>query len=168
MVKIKYIFIALAVIAVIGFFWWLSRRKNISFDFNMGGDLSNILSSVQGRYAQRSTDKGIGVYVDVPLTTIITNKGAGKTILESIMGSISYNGEAILQTKANSPTLQRVEVEGKSIKQITDTVQVLVNPASIKFLTQLVQGKKPLVKYNFSTVIFGKPQAFTNQTEINK
>lgn len=167
MVKTKYILIAMGVIALLVFAWWMSRRKNLSFDFNLGGNLSGILNSVQGKYADPEA-KGIGFYLDVPLTTIITNKGAAATVLNNVLGSISYNGEAIIQTKADSAVLSNVTIPGKTSTPVTDSVQLLINPASINFLTQLVQGKKPAIKYNFGTTILGKPYQFTNKSTINK
>ena len=168
MIKIKYILIVVAIIGLALFLYWLfTRKKSISFDFNMDGNVSDILGLLQNRYAQRGTDKA-GLYFDIPLTTIVKNASAGKVVMENIMGSVSYNGEPVLQTKANSPALQNVEVAGKSAKSITDSVQVLVNLSTIKFFQELVKGNKPKVLYNFSSVIFGKPKNFTNQTTINK
>lgn len=164
----KYWLAILLIIAILLFVLWFTRRKNISFDFNMAGNFSSILSNLTGRYAKSGTEKGIGVYFDVPLTTIIKNDNAAAIVLKNIIGFISYNGEAIMQTRAESTILQDVQVPGKTSKSVTDAVQVLINPSSIKFFTELVKGKKPQVLYNFNTTIFGKPQSFTNRTQINK
>lgn len=167
MVKIKYIFLALAIIAVVAFIIIMWRRKSLSFDFELGGNLADLLSQAQGRYAAAGTQKGIGVYVDVPLTTTINNEKAAKTVLENLMGSLSYNGEQVIQTNSGSANLARVEVPGNSSKTITESVQVLINPSSIKLLTELVKGNKPSVKYNFGATVFGKPYNFTNKSIIN-
>lgn len=167
MVKWSYIIIALLVIGVLGALYIMSRKKAISFDFDLGGNLQNLLGEIQGRYSNPLT-RGAGFYLDVPLTTIIKNKGAAATTLQNILGSISYEGESILQTKADSSVLQNVTVPGRSSTPVTDSVQLLINPSSLKFLRELVQGKKPVVKYNFATTILGKPYQFTNTSTINK
>lgn len=166
MVKTKYILIIVLLIGLALFLFWLFTRnkKNIDFDFNVGGNAADILSQLHSRYAQ----KGIGLYFDVPVTTIVKNNSPAKVVLENIMGSVSYNGEPVLQTKANSAALQNMEVSGKSQKSVTDYLQVLVNLSTIKFFTELVKGNKPKVIYNFTSTIFGKPQSFTNSTTINK
>ncbi len=162
----KYGINLLLIIVLIILALWYTRRKNIAFDFNVGGNISNLLSSLQTRYAEPSTAKGFGLYLEVPLTTTITNNSAAQVVLENIMGSISYSGEPIFQTKVNSQVLNNVPVAAKSSKPVTDSVQVLINPSSIKFFSELVKGNKPSVKYNFNTTILGKPQTFTNITTI--
>lgn len=167
MVNIKYIILALAVIAVLAFIFFMSRRKNISFDFELGGNIADLLGQLQNRSAASGTQKGIGLYIDVPLTTTINNEKAAKTVLENLMGSLSYDGEQIIQTNAGSPNLARVEIPGKDSKTITENVQVLVNGASIKLVTELLKGNKPSIKYNFGASVFGKPYSFTNKSIIN-
>ena len=166
MISWKTLLIVVAVLATLIALYIWSRRKSLAFDFDLGGNLQNLLGQVIGRYSDPN-NRGAGIYLDVPLTTIIKNKGRAATILSNILGSISYNGESIMQTKADSSVLQNVAVAGRSSVPVTDTVQLLVNPSSIKFLTELVQGKKPVVKYNFATTISGKPYQFTNTSTIN-
>lgn len=168
MKTIHYILIASAILLIAGAFILYNKlKKNISFDFNVAGNAADILGLLESRYAQRGTEKA-GIYFDVPLTTIVKNNSASKIVLENIMGSISYDGEPILQTKANSAALQTVEVGKKSEKSITDNVQLLINKATINFFKELIKGNKPKVLYNFSSIIFGKPKNFTNQTTINQ
>lgn len=166
MVNFKYILLALAVIAAgIGLYIW-SRKRSLSFDFDLGGNIQNLLGNMQTQYNNPAT-RGAGIYIDVPLTTIIKNKKAAATVLSNILGSLSYDGQAIIQTKADSNVLRNVTVPGNTSVPVTDAVQLLINPSSIKFVSQLVQGKKPLVKYNFATTILGKPYQFTNSTPVN-
>lgn len=173
MINWKYIVLIVAIIGVLAFLLIWNRRKSLSFDFDLGGNIANILNGVQGRYAMEQARinsdaaRGLGFYVDVPLTTIIKNNKAGATVLKNIIGSLSYNGEPIIQTKADSQVLQNVAVAGRGSTPITDNVQLLVNPSSIKFLTELVQGKKPKVNYNFATTIAGKPYSFTNVSQVD-
>lgn len=167
MVNWKYIALAAIALGIIIFAIVMYRRRSISFDFDLGGNFQNLLGILQNRYADPNT-RGAGIYLDVPLTTIIKNKNAAATTLQNILGSISYDGEAIMQTNANSTVLDNVTVPGRSSTPVTDSVQLLINPSSIKFVSELVQGKKPLIKYNFASTIFGKPYQFTNTSTINK
>lgn len=139
-------------------------KKSISFDFNLGGDVSGILDLLQGFRAQNKS----GIYFDIPLTTIIKNNGAAKVLLQSIAGTVSYNGQSILQTKPNSTALAAVEIAKKSSQSVSDNVQLLVNDSTIKFFTELFKGNKPKVAYNFSSLVGGKLKTFSNSTTINK
>lgn len=166
MVNLKYLLLALALIAAgIGLYIW-SRKRSLSFDFDLGGNIQNLLGNMQAQYNNPAT-RGAGIYVDVPLTTIIKNKNAATTVLSNILGSLSYDGKAIIQTKADSNVLQNVTVPGRGSVPVTDAVQLLINPSSIKFVSELVKGNKPLVKYNFATTILGKPYQFTNNVLVN-
>lgn len=165
MISLKSILITVAILSGLGFLYYLSRRKSISFDFDLGGNLENILGLAEGRMADPNA-KG-GIYIDVPMTTIIKNNKAAATTLSNIIGSISYNGESIIQTNADSTVLQNVTVPGKTSQPITDSVQLRINTSSIKFLKELIQKKKPVIKYNFATTISGKPYSFTNTSTIN-
>lgn len=165
----KYGLITLLIIAAATglFFLWFNRKKDVSFDFAVGGNAANLLSNLQNRYAQGGAERA-GIYLDVPLTTTVNNQKAGAIVMQNLMGAISYDNETILQTKSDSAALQTVTVPAKGKKSITDSVQVLINGSTIKFFSELVKGNKPKIKYNFNTVIFGKPEQFTNQTTINK
>lgn len=163
----KYWIAILIVVAVIIAAILIIRRyrTSISFDFSLGGNLESILSNITGRF-QDANARGIGFYIDVPLTTIIKNNNAASIVLKNIAGTISYNGESIIQTQPNSASLQEVVVEGRSSFPITDNVKFLVNASTIKFITDLIKGEKPAIKYNFSTLLFGKPTTLTNITTI--
>lgn len=169
MKPIYIILIVVAALAVGGVLLYKMLKKNISFDFNVAGNASDILGLLQSRYgvAQRSGNK-VGLYFDIPITTIVKNNGAAKVVLQNLAGSLSYNAEPIMQTKAASPALANIEVPKKSSKPVTDNVQLLVNESTIKFFKELIKGNKPKVIYNLSTVIAGKPKNFTNSTIINQ
>lgn len=172
MVKLKKYgwWILAAVVIIVGTLYalWYYRNKKVSLGFTVGGSILDILKDIQGRYVQPESQRGVGVYLDVPMTTIVSNKGTGATVLKNLGGSISYNGETILQTKADSAALANVKIPGKSSVPVTDDVQVLINAETIKFFTELLKGNKPVAKYNFKTTLFGVPYALTNQTTINK
>lgn len=163
----KYGWIIILAVIAIGFFIYRRLKQKISFGFSMDSNTQNILNSISGTPVTE-TGRGIGINLDIPVTTIIKNSGAARVVLENIAGSILYNGEPIMQTKQNSAALQSVPIEGKSSAIVTDNLQLLINPSTIKFFTEFIKGNKPQVKYNFSTIVFGKPQIITNQTTINQ
>lgn len=160
----KIFIVVVIVVGIAGVLLYNKLKKSISFDFNLGGDVSGILGLLQGFRAQNKA----GIYFDVPLTTIIKNNGAAKVLLQSIAGSVSYNGEPILQTKPSSTALAAVEIAKKSSQSVSDNVQLLVNDSTIKFFTELFKGNKPKVAYNFSSLVGGKFKTFSNSTTINK
>lgn len=167
-----YILSGAAIVIVGGILIIKSVKRNIEFSFNVTDNLTGILGNLTTRYANPDYQispqaKGYGFYVDVPLTTIIKNKNASSLDFKNLFGAISYNGESIMQTKSDSPVLKNVKVEGKTEKPVTDTVQVLVNPSSIKFFTELVKGNKPKIDYNVKTTLFGVPYDFKNSTLVN-
>lgn len=167
MINWKYIAIAIAVIAAIVVGILLIKRKSISFDFDLGGNVSDLLGLIQGRMANPANEK-LGLTIDVPLTTNIKNGRKKSVILDSLAGSISYNGVPVMQTNPASTALKNITVPGKESKPITDNVQLLINESTIKFLTELVKGKKVDVQTNFSTVIGGKPYSINKTSTINK
>lgn len=123
----KYWPVLLLIAAALSFavYWFFFRgKKDVEFGFNTSGNVSDILNDLSARYAAKISGKGIGLYVDVPLTTLIKNQKAAAITLEHIAGTISYNGESILQTKTDSAALQSVKVAGKSQSPVTDTVQI--------------------------------------------
>lgn len=152
--------------------WMLNRNKpakKIEFSFSAGGNLSNLLSTIESRYASsRQSDRGIGIYLDVPLNTFINNKSGKNVTMENIAGNISYEGEAIFQTKASSQVLKKVDVNAKSKKFVTDTFQVLINGKTIKFIREWIKGNRPKVDYMMNATILGVPYLFKNSTVINQ
>lgn len=162
----KYGLIILLVIAVGIFVLLYTRRKNISFDFNVDANIADLLSNLTSRMS--SPNERLALALDVPLTTTINNKSAVKVILQNIAGFLSYNGESILQTRSGSTALSRVEIPANGSIPVTDTVQVFINSSSIKFFTELLAGNKPALKYNINAVVFGKPKSFTNITSISE
>ncbi len=160
------IFIAVIIVlgAVGAYLLYNKLKKNVTFDFNVGGNVSDILSLLQN---SRMNEKA-GIYFDIPFSTIVKNNGNAKVLMQNLAGSVSYGGQQILQTKPNSAALASVEVPKKSQQTVSDNVQVLINEATIKFFTELLKGNKPKVNYNFSSLIGGKLRSFSNTTTINK
>lgn len=167
MVNWKYITIAIAVVAAIVVAILLVKRKSISFDFNIGGNISNLLGLLQGRMANPGNEK-LGLTVDVPLTTNIKNGRKKPAILDSIAGSISYDGIPVIQTNPASTALRNINIPGNSSTPVTDNVQLLINESTIKLLTELVKAKSVDVQTNFSTIVAGKPYSINKTSTINK
>lgn len=171
----KYYWIPL--LALIGggawaYFYFRKPENRISFGFNSDNDLASLLPVLESRYANRTSDssaqKGIGVYLDVPLTAIVKNRGMKELVLNNIGGTLAYEGENILQTKGDSKALQTVKVEGKGQKPITDTFQVLVNGKTIKYIREQLKGKKPKLNYNLTAMILGDVYSFRDSAILNE
>lgn len=167
MINWKTIAIIVAVIAAVIIAFLLVKRKGISFDFDMGGNLTNLLGLIQGRMANPGNEK-LGLTIDVPLTTNIKNGRKRPTVLDSLAGSISYNGLPVIQTNPASTALRNITIPGNSITPVTDNVQLLINESTVKLLSELVKGNKVDVQINFSTIVAGKPYAVNKTSTLNK
>lgn len=161
------IFIITAIIAAVIIAFLLVKRKSISFDFDLGGNLSSLLGLIQGRMANPDNEK-LGLTIDVPLTTNIKNGRKKPTVFDSIAGSISYNGTPVIQTNPASTALRNITVPGNSTTPVTDNVQLLINESTVKLLTELVKGKPVDIQTNFSTIISGKLYSVNKTSTINK
>jgi len=141
----------------------------VNFNFRVDKDMSGIVNALQTRMASPESERsGVGLYLDIPLTTTVRNDSVAPLSLKNVMGTISYNGDTILQSKADSPVLENIKVEAKSSQPITDSFQVLINKSSIKFFTELVKGNKPLIDYKIKATMFGVPYAFNKSAIINE
>lgn len=150
------------------YFYFRSPKKKIAFGFSSPNDLGNLLPTIEGRYASRSTDKGIGIYLDVPLTTLVKNKGARELTLNNIAGSLVYEGESIFQTKADSKALETVKVAGKAQRPVTDTFQILINGKTIKYIKEFIAGNKPKLNYNLTAMVLGDVYSFKDSVILNE
>lgn len=168
MVNWKYIAIIITIIAVVATFFILRNRKSLSFDFNLGDNISSILNLVNGRVNQVDLTNSLGGYVNVPLSTTIKNNKSASVVLNNVLGALTYEGQPIITTDPNSSVLNKVTIPGNQSTVIKDNAMVLINPTSLKFLTELVKGNKPQIKYNFSTTILGKTYTFNNTSTVNK
>lgn len=158
----------LLAIAIWIYFYFSNPKNKISFGFNSDNDLAGLLPAIEGRYANAETQRGIGVYLDVPLTAIIKNKSATEITLNNIGGVLSFEGENILQTKGNSVAFQNVVVEGRAQKPVTDTFQVLVNGKTIKYIKEIIKGNKPALNYNITAMVAGDIYSFRDATILNE
>lgn len=151
------------------YFYFSKPENKIKFAFTSNDNLSNLLPVLQGRYASAGADaeRGLGIYLDVPLTAIIKNKSAKEVVLNNIAGALSYEGENILQTSGNSKKLDEVRVSSKSQTPVTDTFQVLVNGKTIKYVKELLSGKKPKLGYNLNALVGGQVYNFRDSTVLN-
>lgn len=144
------------------------NKRDIKLDFSVGQGFTNLLSTIENRYANRQTGKA-GIYLDVPVTLKANNNTARPINLNSLMGNLSYDGETILQTKSDSTVLNNIQANPKSTSQpVTDAFQFLINMSTIKFLKEFVAGNKPRIKYDFKAKIQGKEYQFKDSTIINQ
>lgn len=167
----KYWLIPVLLIAGAGtwaYFYFRNPKNRIKFGFNSNSDLRSLLPAIESRYASRSTDKGIGIYLDVPLTAIIKNNSAREVTLNNIAGMLSYEGESIIQTKGDSKVLDNVTVSGKTQKPVSDTFQILINGKTIKFIKEVLKGNKPKLNYNLTAMAFGDVYSFRDSAIINE
>lgn len=168
---LKEYWIPVTVVAILllvwAYYYFSSPKNKITFGFNSNDDVKNLLPFLEGRYTNASNERGLGVYLDVPLTAIIKNKSAKDIVLNNIAGSLSYEGQSILQTKANSANLQSVNVNAKTAKPVTDTFQVLVNGSTIKFVKDYLAGKKPKLNYNLTALVAGNLYNFKDSAVLN-
>lgn len=168
MVNWKYITIVIAIVAAIVIAILLIRRKGICFDFDLGGNFTNLLGLLQAKAQDPESQRGLGGYITVPLTTKIKNDRRADTVLNTIAGSIAYDGKPVIQTNPGSASLQSITVPGLSTTPVTDNVQLLINESSVKFIKDLVEGKNPLIQYNFGATVNGKPYSFNKTTTLKK
>lgn len=167
--KYWWVLLIVAVLIIAAALYFKNPKNKIDFSFMSDEDLSGLLPSIQGRYSNASpTEKGIGIYLDVPLTTLVKNKSGKPVTLNNIAGSLSYEGESILQTKAGSDALKEVRVAGKTAQPVTDKFQVLINGKTIKYIKEYLLGKKPKLNYDLTAMILGNVYSFKDATVLNE
>lgn len=169
----KYGLLLLLVVIIAGGIIWIimQNKNNVAFDFAVNDSPSSILDLLNGKYAEiknNPNEKGAGIYIDVPLTTTINNGNNSLLDVRNMLGSISYNNDVVIQTKSDSSVFKNIQVTAKTSKPITDSVQLLVNPSTIKLFSDLIQGNNPKVDYNINATILGKPKTFSSSTSITQ
>lgn len=161
------VLLAGAGIAIGAYYFFKNPENQIKFGFASDDDLSRLLPSLERNQAGNN-EKGIGLYFDVPLTTIIKNKSAKELTLNNLAGILSYEGEGILQTKGNSVAFKDIKVNAKSQKPVTDTFQVLVNEKTIKYVKEYLKGNKPKLNYNLNAMVLGDVYSFKDSAILNE
>lgn len=163
------IFVPVAIIGI-GWAFLAYLKKNTTFDFTFDNQLSNLLNQVEGRYAQRSTEanqKGVGLYLNVPLTTLIKNDNALNLNLKDTLFNLSYEGEPIMRTAPESRGVD-VAVGKKDSKSVTENVEILINSKTIQFIKKWLKKEQPKLAYNIKTRLFGVPYSFTGEKTITE
>lgn len=155
-------------IAIWAYFYFREPENKVSFSFMTDNDLGDILPAIENSYKNAETQKGLGIYLDVPLTTIIKNKSMREITLNNIAGLLSYEGEPILQTKSGSRAFQEVKVNAKGEKPVTDTFQVLINGKTVKYIKEHLKGNKPRLNYDLSAMVLGDVYSFKDSAIINQ
>jgi len=163
------IFVPLAVIGI-GWAFLKYLEKNTTFDFSFDNKLSNLLGQIEGRYAQRTSEeneRGVGVYLNVPLTTLIKNDNALKLNMKDTIFNLSYEGEPIMRTAPDSNGVD-VAIAKKGTMPVTENVEILINGKTIQFIKKWLKKEHPKVEYNIKTKLFGVPYSFTGEKIIDE
>lgn len=164
--KYGWIILAIILLVIAGIYAWRRFISNINFDFNLR-NLTNMLGEIQGRYANPSAQRGMGLYLTVPVDTIIKNSNQGSFNMKDAKIDLSYMGDTILRTAPDSEGVT-AKVGGKDDKPVPTNMEVLINENTIKFVTALIRGQKPQVDYLIKTKLFGLPYSFSNSKVIQE
>lgn len=161
------VFMPLALIALVwGVLAWL--RRNTEFDFKFDNRLLSLLPQIQGRYAGReATDRGIGLYLSVPLTTLIKNDNPVPLRMNNTSFELAYQGEPIMRTSPDSMGV-KAKVPAGGEQPVTDNVDILINGKTIDFIQSLIKREKPKVDYNIQTRLYGVPYSFKGAKVLNE
>lgn len=153
------VFMPFALVAVVwGVLAWLKRNTDINF--SVDNSILSLLPQIQGRYAAREAgERGIGVYLSVPLTTIIKNDNPVPLNLKNMSFDLAYEGESIMRTSADSKGVASKAIS-KEETAVTDNVDILINGKTIKFLKSLIQKEKPVIDYDVQTRLYNIPYSF--------
>ena len=170
-----YIWVPALILIVWGIIWAInhfsSPEEKVKFGFRSGSDdqLRMLLPMLESRYALRGSDpnaKGIGLYLDVPLTAIVKNKDNKDISLQNIAGTLSYEGSDILQTRQGSNI--NANVKANKEKPVTDTFQILINEKTIKYIKEYLKGTKPKLNYSMSAKLFDDIYTFKDSAILNE
>lgn len=176
LIKYWFIWIPALILIIGGIIWavnYFNKPENqIKFGFksDSNDNLKMLLPMLESRYETNNVNpqaKGIGVYLDVPLTAIVKNKSGKDISLQNIAGALSFEGADILQTKSNSEALKTVNVRAKTEKPVTDTFQILINDKTIKYIKEYLKGTKPKLNYNLSAKLFDNVYSFKDSAILN-
>lgn len=162
-----WLIIVLLILGVLATIYFIRFYKNLKFEFKPGGDLGKLLSVLENFQTSRSTDR-VGIYLDIPYKAIIDNANNVGINLKDLFANISYNGETVLRTKAESSVLNDISIPANVTGfEINDNIEVLINENSIKLIRELMRKSKPEVSINLRAKSLGIPinQTFKQQLE---
>ena len=161
-----YILLALGVLIGIVIYRWNRYGKNVDFDFdftNIGGIVGQLEQAVQteNNSLQKGSpnEKGIGLYLQIPLTTIIKNNKSTNLNLRDALVELSYQGEKIMRTAPDSSGITAKVPAGEE-KSVTENVDVLINGKTLAFAKAFVKGEKPKLDYKIKTKLWGVTYSF--------
>lgn len=163
-----WLLLIISILVIIGYMYFIKFYKNLKFNFKLGGNLGNILSALENANTPNAnTQRGLGIYIDVPYKTIIDNANKVGINLKDVFAKVSYLGEDVLQTKPDSPVLRDVNIPANAkMFEINDTIQVLINPNTIKLIKALINKAKPQVDITLRGKALGFPVDRTFKQEL--
>lgn len=97
--------------------------------------------------------------VKVTLSATITNANGFSIPFNNLKSSLFFEGTLVADT-TGALAQQRFTVPANGTLEVTDTVNVYINSASIKLLSQGVQNTHPEVAYTVSLSIYSIPVNF--------
>lgn len=166
----KYWWVILVIIILIigGIMLWKRFGSMIDFDFNLGG-IGNLLGDVERRHANPTSanERGAGIYLTLPVDTIVKNNNRGSFNLKDAKVNLSYLGETILRTPPDGAGIT-AKVAGKEAEPVPQTMEVLINNNTIKFIKAFIRGEKPKIDYLIKTKLFGVPYSFSDSKLIEE
>lgn len=166
----KYWWVILVIIILIigGILLWRRFGSKIDFDFNLG-KIGNILGEVERRQANppSANERGAGIYLTIPVDTIVKNNNRGSFNMKDAKVNLSYLGETILRTPPDGMGIT-AKVGGKGTEPVPQTMEVLINNNTIKFIKEFIQGRKPKIDYLIRTKLFGVPYKFEDSKLVEE
>lgn len=151
---------AVVIAAIVGVsFAFRNFYNNLNFDFKPTGNLGNLLSSlISAQQPNNQNQRGAGIYLDIPAKTIIDNANKIGINIKDLFASIKYNNEVVLRTKSDSAVLEDLTIPANTQNlEIIDTIEILINPSSVKLITELIAKNKPEVEITVRGRSLGLP-----------
>lgn len=161
-----YVLLALGLLAVTGIYLWKRYGKNVDFDFNFG-NIGGVLGALQNKVEGNQQNQKAGLYLQLPITTIIKNNKSSELNLRDALVELSYEGQKIMRTSPDSNGIN-ANVKAKSSQPVTENVDVLINGKTLSFLKALAMGEKPKLDYKIKTKIFGVTYSFDSSKIIDQ
>lgn len=152
---------ALIITSVAGLYYFF---KNLTFKPSLNLNISNLSGLLSTLQSSRPT--GIGLYLDVPMKLLIDNANIVGINLKDFFANIKYNGDTILRTKPESTVLEDINIPANVRDfQINDTIEILINANSIKFISELIKKNKILTEITIKGKSLGFPlrKTFTQE-----
>lgn len=147
--------IAVAVYLIYTYLKKVSDKINIRIAFK-GVDLGNTSVPV----FLSSLNAGIVNNVKLKLAAIITNDNSFSIPFSNLVAELFYDGILVAKT-TDELSQKKFVVPANGQLEVLDNVNVFLNAASVKLLTQTLNNQKPTITYSVRVKIFFIPVSFT-------